>query len=480
MLPSSAAAWPALRPPGRRPRAGFRSRFYEMRPVRPDAVHKTDSLAELVCSNSFRGDKLDNAVGLLKEEMRRLGSLVMRAAESSRVPAGAALAVDRRPVRRDRDGSDRRSPAASPSCGRSHGDSAGDAGASRHRRHRTADLGRALVGDRPARRLRSSVLLRCHQPDRARRDDRSIDRVPAVALGSQPWRPAGRCGLRCDGPDRPEGDYLNCPLTRDEYARFYDALVHAESATVHDFDKERFFEGLSADRGHGAPRRRHAALRSDEAGRPRRSANRTRALCGRPAAAGQPGRRSLQPRRLPDAAEMGRAGPGAPADSGTRAGRVRPLRHGAPEHLRQRSDRARRRPGRSGRSRRCFWPARCRVSKGTSNRRPRVCSRAQRRAAVARRRRRRARRERRRLARSRSTCRTPTPRTTSRRTSRSASSSRWRSPPRGKMDRKLAMAERALADLERWMAEVERRGTWPVASPDAGGSRVLSDPALVE
>src|SRR5476651_1174537 len=68
---------------------------YEMRPVRPTAVHKTDRLAELVCSNSFRGDKLDNAVGLLKEEMRRLGSLVMRAAEASRVPAGAALAVDR-------------------------------------------------------------------------------------------------------------------------------------------------------------------------------------------------------------------------------------------------------------------------------------------------------------------------------------------------------------------------------------------------
>ena len=69
--------------------------IHEMRPVRPTAVHKTDGLAELVCSNSFRGDKLDNAVGLLKEEMRRLGSLIMRAADLSRVPAGAALAVDR-------------------------------------------------------------------------------------------------------------------------------------------------------------------------------------------------------------------------------------------------------------------------------------------------------------------------------------------------------------------------------------------------
>src|SRR5919204_1391077 len=74
---------------------GVRVTLHEMRPVRTTAVHKSDRLAELVCSNSLRADKLDNAVGLLKEEMRRLGSLVMRAADDSRVPAGAALAVDR-------------------------------------------------------------------------------------------------------------------------------------------------------------------------------------------------------------------------------------------------------------------------------------------------------------------------------------------------------------------------------------------------
>src|ERR1041385_6953142 len=67
--------------------------LHEMRPVRATAVHKSDQLAELVCSNSLRGDKLDNAVGLLKEEMRRLGSLVMRAADAHRVPAGAPLAA---------------------------------------------------------------------------------------------------------------------------------------------------------------------------------------------------------------------------------------------------------------------------------------------------------------------------------------------------------------------------------------------------
>src|SRR5688572_2552408 len=87
-LAGSEAAWQAAT-------AGVPVLLHEMRPLTPTAVHKTDGLAELVCSNSFRGDKLDNAVGLLKEEMRRLSSLVMRAAEASRVPAGAALAVDR-------------------------------------------------------------------------------------------------------------------------------------------------------------------------------------------------------------------------------------------------------------------------------------------------------------------------------------------------------------------------------------------------
>src|SRR6266567_4692484 len=87
-LAGSEAAWQAAS-------SGVPVTLHEMRPVRPTAVHKTDRLAELVCSNSLRGDKLDNAVGLLKEEMRRLGSLVMRAADAHRVPAGAALAVDR-------------------------------------------------------------------------------------------------------------------------------------------------------------------------------------------------------------------------------------------------------------------------------------------------------------------------------------------------------------------------------------------------
>src|SRR3989442_14796143 len=87
-LAGSEAAWQAAG-------QGVPVALHEMRPVRPTAVHKTDRLAELGCSNSFRGDKLDNAVGLLKEEMRRLGALIIQVAEASRVPAGAAPAGDR-------------------------------------------------------------------------------------------------------------------------------------------------------------------------------------------------------------------------------------------------------------------------------------------------------------------------------------------------------------------------------------------------
>ena len=214
-----------------------------MRPVRPTAVHKTDRLAELVCSNSFRGDKLDNAVGLLKEEMRRLGSLVMRAAEASRVPAGAALAVDRERFAADITSALAAHPLitivreeilAIPSSTESApvviatGPLTSDA--------LSAELASLVGGDHLYFYDAISPIVLAETIDRSKvfrqsRWDRSLG--PAR---SEPRSPA--CGV-----DDGQGDYLNCPLTREEYERFYDALVHAESATVHDFDKERFFEG---------------------------------------------------------------------------------------------------------------------------------------------------------------------------------------------------------------------------------------------
>src|SRR6185312_12391947 len=88
-LAGSEAAWQAAQ-------AGAHAVLHEMRPVRATDAHQTDGLAELVCSNSFRSDDaMNNAVGLLHEEMRRAGSLILRAADAHRLPAGGALAVDR-------------------------------------------------------------------------------------------------------------------------------------------------------------------------------------------------------------------------------------------------------------------------------------------------------------------------------------------------------------------------------------------------
>jgi methylenetetrahydrofolate--tRNA-(uracil-5-)-methyltransferase len=226
--------------------------LYEMRPVRATAVHKTGDCAELVCSNSFRGDKLDNAVGLLKEEMRRLGSLVMRTAEACRVPAGAALAVDRERFARaitaaleshPRITLIREEVTAIPESSErapvilATGPLTAEA--------LTADLA-SLVGSHhlyfydAISPIVSAETIDHQKVFRASRWDRSIRRSGAGS--NEPADSAPGDGPMC-GVDTGEGDYLNCPFTRDEYERFYDALTHAESATVHDFDKEKFFEG---------------------------------------------------------------------------------------------------------------------------------------------------------------------------------------------------------------------------------------------
>jgi methylenetetrahydrofolate--tRNA-(uracil-5-)-methyltransferase len=246
-LAGAEAAWQAAS-------RGVPVTLVEMRPARATAVHKTDRLAELVCSNSFRGDKLDNAVGLLKEEMRRLGSLVMRAAEASRVPAGAALAVDREQfAQRVTDALaahplvsiERREVTSIPPSSEREpvvlatGPLTSDALA--------AEIA-ALVGQGHLYFYDAiSPIVLADTIDRSRvfrasRWNRSVrlqaDRQSVRLQADQPGRADQACGV-----DDGQGDYLNCPLTREEYDAFYDALVAAESATVHDFDKERFFEG---------------------------------------------------------------------------------------------------------------------------------------------------------------------------------------------------------------------------------------------
>ena len=227
--------------------------IHEMRPVRPTEVHKTDRLAELVCSNSFRGDKLDNAVGLLKEEMRRLGSLIMQAAEVARVPAGAALAVDREVFARSVTQAIHEHPLIT--LAREEITSIPPATSESPVIIATGpltspDLSAAivkLVGNEHLHFYDAiSPIVLAETIDmtkvfRASRWNRSsvVDRPSSIVDGSSSIVAGGKtCGV-----DDGEGDYLNCPMSADEYRAFYAALTTAESATVHDFDKEKFFEG---------------------------------------------------------------------------------------------------------------------------------------------------------------------------------------------------------------------------------------------
>jgi methylenetetrahydrofolate--tRNA-(uracil-5-)-methyltransferase len=223
--------------------------LYEMRPVRPTAVHKTDGLAELVCSNSFRGDKLDNAVGLLKEEMRRLGSLIMRAADETRVPAGAALAVDRdlfssrvtEAIASHPLISIRREEITSIPSGAdgpvilATGPLTSEA--------LSAEIA-TLVGAQhlyfydAISPIVSAETIDRSKVFRASRWGRSLH----TKKGDSPLFSQIKGTTSC-GVDDGEGDYLNCPLTREEYERFYEALMAAEKAPLHEFDKATFFEG---------------------------------------------------------------------------------------------------------------------------------------------------------------------------------------------------------------------------------------------
>ena len=215
---------------------GVRASLHEMRPVRATAVHKTDQLAELVCSNSLRGDKLDNAVGLLKEEMRRLGSLVMRAADAHRVPAGAALAVDRERFSRAMTDAVQSHPLIS---------------VTRNEVPRIPDdpaMYPLIIATGPlTSETLSADIARIVGGDHLYFYDAISPIVLAETIDMEKVFRASRWGRSLSNPEsrvpNPEGDYLNCPLTKDEYDRFYDAVVSAESATVHDFDKEKFFEG---------------------------------------------------------------------------------------------------------------------------------------------------------------------------------------------------------------------------------------------
>ena len=200
---------------------GVSVRLFEMRPTKPTPVHRTDRFAELVCSNSLRSDHLSNAHGLLKEEMRRLGSLVMEAATEARVPAGQALAVDRdvfaqritdtiesspliRVVREELD--------AIPEDG----------------------IVVLATGPLTSESLSSSI-----------RDFTGSEHLyfydavsPVVEVDTIDFTKAFRASRYGKGGD----DYINCPMSREEYQRFYDALMAASTIDIHEVDKGVYFE----------------------------------------------------------------------------------------------------------------------------------------------------------------------------------------------------------------------------------------------
>lgn len=195
--------------------------LHEMRPVKSDEAHKTAYFAELVCSNSLRAGNIENAVGLLKEEMRRLGSLIMKKADEHQVPAGGALAVDR-------DGfaaAVTEAVKANPLVTVIH--------------EEVTDLesleGTVIVASGP---LTSDALFadikKLLQADYLHFFDAAAPIVTADSLDYDKVYRASRY-------DKGGADYLNCPFyTKEEYVAFWEALCNAESAPVKDFEHDVF------------------------------------------------------------------------------------------------------------------------------------------------------------------------------------------------------------------------------------------------
>ena len=198
-------------------------RLIEMKPVRFSPAHHSEGFAELVCSNSLKAEQLTNASGLLKAELRAMDSLILACAEQNRVPAGGALAVDR----------DRFSAAVTRALSE----------------HPLVTVEHAVVDEVPA-----SPAIIATGPLTDPSLTAAIERLPGAKSlhffdAAAPIVTAESLDMsrvfRASRYDR-GADYLNCPMTEDEYNAFYDALISAELAELHDFEKKLVFEGCLA------------------------------------------------------------------------------------------------------------------------------------------------------------------------------------------------------------------------------------------
>ena len=209
------AAWQAAQ-------RGVSVTLHEMKPEKFSPAHELPGLAELVCSNSLRGISLDNAVGLLKEELRRCGSLVMEAADATAVPAGGALAVDRRLFSDYVTGKVE----SHPSIRIERGECAG-----------IPAEGIVIIASGPLTSDALAESLAELTGDRLYFYDAIAPIVAADSLDMTKVFAASRYG-KGDGDD-----YLNCPLNEEEYLRFIDELNCGEKVPARDFEKVVHFEG---------------------------------------------------------------------------------------------------------------------------------------------------------------------------------------------------------------------------------------------
>lgn len=198
-------------------------RLIEMKPVKFSPAHKSEGFAELVCSNSLKAEQMTNASGLLKAEMRALNSLILASAEASRVPAGGALAVDR--------------------------DLFSERITRTLKEHPLVTFESAVVDEIPDA---PAIIATGPLTDPALTS--AIEKLPGVKSlhffdAAAPIVTAESLDMskvfRASRYDR-GSDYLNCPMTEAEYNAFYDALVGAELAELHDFEKKLVFEGCLA------------------------------------------------------------------------------------------------------------------------------------------------------------------------------------------------------------------------------------------
>ena len=216
--------------------------LYEMKPQKFSPAHKSQGLAELICSNSLKASRIDSAAGLLKEEMRRLGSLLVPCAEQCAVPAGGALAVDRDQFSRLVTQAIENEPRITL------------------RREEVTELpaGPVIVATGPltSEPLAEKILALCGGA--LSFFDAAAPIVTRESLDMDHCFTASRYGREEEGS---QGDYVNCPMNKEEYDRFVDALVTAERAPVHSFDARdpKVYEGcmpieVLASRGHDAIR----------------------------------------------------------------------------------------------------------------------------------------------------------------------------------------------------------------------------------